>query len=200
MDNENTGAAWVFRRRGGVWSQQGPKLVGTGGVGNGWQGTSVALSSDGNTAIIGGIGDVQSDFYPYLNTGATWVFVDLAPKIASVNDLPFDQGGIAMVNWNHSVVDEAFSSKVTHYWIWRGIRAAAAPPQAMVVSRRELASRILSNEPGSEVLTIMNPQIVSSSATGEIYWQYIASVPSHALMHYSYPCPTLADSVPQGIP
>src|SRR5262249_7798690 len=28
------GAAWVFTRTGGVWSQQGPKLVGTGSVGN----------------------------------------------------------------------------------------------------------------------------------------------------------------------
>ncbi len=27
------GAAWVYTRSGGVWSQQGPKLVGTGAVG-----------------------------------------------------------------------------------------------------------------------------------------------------------------------
>jgi hypothetical protein len=53
-DNSYTGAAWVFTRSGGVWTQQGDKLVGTGAVGNANQGWSVALSADGNTAIVGG--------------------------------------------------------------------------------------------------------------------------------------------------
>ena len=33
VDNRLTGAAWVFTRSGGVWTQQGSKLVGTGAVG-----------------------------------------------------------------------------------------------------------------------------------------------------------------------
>jgi len=37
--------------------QQGPKLVGTGAVVPADQGTSVALSADGNTAIVGGYND-----------------------------------------------------------------------------------------------------------------------------------------------
>jgi lipocalin len=53
-DNSLTGAAWVFTRSGGVWSQQGNKLVGTSGVGGAWQGKSVALSANGNTAVVGG--------------------------------------------------------------------------------------------------------------------------------------------------
>ena len=53
-DNAAAGAAWVFTRSGGVWSQQGSKLVGTGAVGAAAQGCSVALSADGNTAIVGG--------------------------------------------------------------------------------------------------------------------------------------------------
>src|SRR5437763_1488226 len=47
-DNTRLGAAWVYTRSGGRWSQQGGKLVGTGAVGNNnvnvQQGTSVALS------------------------------------------------------------------------------------------------------------------------------------------------------------
>jgi hypothetical protein len=66
-DNSNTGAAWVYTRTGGVWSQQGSKLVGTGAVGAATQGFSVALSGDGNTAIMGGWADNS-------NTGAAWVF------------------------------------------------------------------------------------------------------------------------------
>ncbi len=62
------GAAWVFTRSAGIWSQQGSKLVGTGNVGNAKQGFSVALSADGNTGIVGGNED-DADF------GATWVYI-----------------------------------------------------------------------------------------------------------------------------
>jgi hypothetical protein len=67
-DNNTAGAAWVFTRSGGVWSQQGSKLVGTGAVGPfAMQGDSVALSADGNTAIVGGYNENQGE-------GAAWVF------------------------------------------------------------------------------------------------------------------------------
>jgi len=57
FDNVNTGAAWVYTRSNGVWTQQGKKLVGSGAVGKARQGVSVALSADGNTAIVGGSAD-----------------------------------------------------------------------------------------------------------------------------------------------
>jgi hypothetical protein len=66
-DTNNTGAAWVYARNAGVWTQQGAKLVGTGGVGQTLQGSSVSLSGDGNTAIVGGFGDNGA-------AGAAWVF------------------------------------------------------------------------------------------------------------------------------
>ena len=37
-DNSNAGAAWVWTRSGGVWTQQGTKLVGSGAVGDAQQG------------------------------------------------------------------------------------------------------------------------------------------------------------------
>jgi uncharacterized repeat protein (TIGR01451 family) len=66
-DNGSIGAAWVWTRSGGVWTQQGPKLVGTGAVGGSLQGSSVALSADSNTALVGGFGDNGS-------AGAAWVW------------------------------------------------------------------------------------------------------------------------------
>ena len=66
-DNNNAGATWVFTRSQGVWIQQGSKLVGTGAVGSAFQGFSVALSADGNTAISSGVHDNNT-------TGAAWVF------------------------------------------------------------------------------------------------------------------------------
>src|SRR5262249_55847023 len=48
-DNGNVGAAWVFTRSGGVWTQQGSKLAGFDAVGASNQGQSIALSAHGNT-------------------------------------------------------------------------------------------------------------------------------------------------------
>jgi hypothetical protein len=62
----STGAAWVFTRSGGVWSQLA-KLVGTDALGYAEQGSGVSLSGDGNTAIVGGPGDNRG-------IGAGWVF------------------------------------------------------------------------------------------------------------------------------
>ena len=67
LDNNLTGAAWVFTRSGGIWTQQGSKLVGSGGTVPSYQGGAVALSSDGNTAIVGGPEDNNKK-------GAVWVF------------------------------------------------------------------------------------------------------------------------------
>jgi hypothetical protein len=66
-DNKGAGAAWVFIRTGSTWTQQGAKLVGSGEVAEARFGGSVALSADGNTALIGGYGDNGG-------VGAAWVF------------------------------------------------------------------------------------------------------------------------------
>jgi hypothetical protein len=65
-DNNSAGAAWVFTRSDGVWTQQA-KLVGTGAISTAGRGSSVALSADGNTAVVGGTRDNSG-------MGAAWVF------------------------------------------------------------------------------------------------------------------------------
>ena len=73
-DNGTKGAAWVFTRTAGVWSQQGPKLTGAGEVGEGGFGTSVALSADGDTALIGAPGDsgTKGAAWVFTRSGSTW--------------------------------------------------------------------------------------------------------------------------------
>ncbi len=68
-DNSGVGATWIFTRDGGVWTQQGSKLVGTGAVGASQQGTSVSLYED--TLVVGGPNDNSG-------AGATWVFTRTA--------------------------------------------------------------------------------------------------------------------------
>ena len=67
VNNLGTGAVWVFTRSGGVWTEQGNKLVGNGAIGSANQGTAVALSADGNTMIEGGVSDSG-------DIGAAWIF------------------------------------------------------------------------------------------------------------------------------
>src|SRR5262249_31602437 len=67
QDNNLVGAAWVFTRSGGVWTQQCAKLVGTGAACSPNRGPSVALPGDGTTAIVGGPPDHNFE-------GAVWVF------------------------------------------------------------------------------------------------------------------------------
>jgi len=63
------GATWVYIRTGSVWTEQ-QKLEGTEGSPLAHQGWSVALSADGNTALVGGYAEEKGGVY----TGAAWVF------------------------------------------------------------------------------------------------------------------------------
>ncbi len=69
-DSSGTGAAWAFARSGMTWTQQ-QKLILPGDAVSGADpvefGGSVALSGDGSTALIGGVGDNSL-------VGAAWVF------------------------------------------------------------------------------------------------------------------------------
>ncbi len=69
-----TGAAWVFVRSGTAWAQQGLKLTGSGESGYGQLGRSVALSSDGNTAIAGAPLDSSQAgaAFVFARSGTTW--------------------------------------------------------------------------------------------------------------------------------
>jgi hypothetical protein len=67
LRNGNTGAAYVFALNGGSWDQQQELTANDGAVADSL-GYSVALSSDGNTALIGAFGANNA-------TGAAYVFV-----------------------------------------------------------------------------------------------------------------------------
>jgi len=66
-ENNYRGAAWIFSRQNGLLKQQGNKLIGTGNTGVVYQGYSVAISADGNTAVSGAPLDDNL-------IGAVWVF------------------------------------------------------------------------------------------------------------------------------
>jgi len=63
-ENGRVGAVWVFTRSGATWTQQGTQLTGSGEIGAGSFGSSVALSANGNVALIGGRSDNTSPKEP----------------------------------------------------------------------------------------------------------------------------------------
>jgi hypothetical protein len=87
---------WVFTRAGRIWSQQGSKLVGTGTVGDAFQGASVSLSGDGNTAIVGGAGDNN-------DIGAAWVFTRSVAVWSQQGAKLVGQGATGPAGQGHSV-------------------------------------------------------------------------------------------------
>ena len=73
VDNEKAGAAWVFTRTGSTWKQQQELTGGAEELEKGQFGGNVALSGDGNTALVGGL-------LENAQRGAVWVFTRSAGK------------------------------------------------------------------------------------------------------------------------
>lgn len=89
-DNGGAGAVWIFTRSGAAWTQQGEKLVGSGGVGSlVQQGYSVALSSDGSTAIVGSFSDNNIKGAAWIWTRSAGLWSQQGPKLVASNSSPF---------------------------------------------------------------------------------------------------------------
>lgn len=65
--NGTRGAAFTFQRQGTTWSRLGSTLTGAGERVNGFYGSSVALSADGQTALVGAPDDNEG-------VGAAWAY------------------------------------------------------------------------------------------------------------------------------
>ncbi|HQN96088.1 MAG TPA: hypothetical protein PLM61_06940 [Thermoanaerobaculales bacterium] len=95
-DADGAGAAWVFTRANGAWSQQGSKVTGNGAVGAAGLGTSVAISSDGSRALAGGPEDDSG-------AGAAWIFTRAGTVWAQEGDKLVGGGAIGPAHQGQSV-------------------------------------------------------------------------------------------------
>jgi hypothetical protein len=73
FDNSGAGAAWIFTRSNGVWTQQ-TKLTATGAIGKPGLGARAAISADGAAVVLSGPLDNQTSQIPI---GAAWVFAQI---------------------------------------------------------------------------------------------------------------------------
>lgn len=96
--NTDQGSVYVFLRSGGAWSQQA-KLAASDGAAEDFFGTAVALSSDGNTALIGvwqddvsGNAD-QGSAYVFLRSGGTW---SQQAQLTAADGAAYDEFGFTL--------------------------------------------------------------------------------------------------------
>ncbi len=101
--NNDQGAAWGFSRSGSGWKEQGPKLTGGGAGPEAHFGSSVALSGDGSTAVVGarGADDGSGAASVFTNTGTGWV--EQGPALAGGDEAGEGFGDSVALSFDGSV-------------------------------------------------------------------------------------------------
>jgi hypothetical protein len=170
-DNSGSGAAWMFSRTGGVWSQRGSKLVGNGVTTSMGNSMGVALSRDGNTAVVGNPGDSGG-------TGATWVFTRTVPT----NTHDYGDNGMSGIAWRDSAGDTAI-------WLMNGATVTSSagigtlPTTWSIVGQRDFDGNgtydlLWRDTTGDTAIWFMNgTNVTSTMAIGNIppIWNVIAT-------------------------
>jgi len=120
-DNGRAGAVWIWTRSGGVWTQQGPKLVGSGsvkvGIQTAQQGSSVAISGDGNTALVAGIdaGERVGALWVWTRSGGVWSQQGARLVASDPVESGYQGTSAALSADGNTAMTRAFSGGV---WVW----------------------------------------------------------------------------------
>ena len=107
-----------------------------------------------------------------------------SPAIAAVEDYPDDQGGMAVISWDPSYLDEYPHQVVTDYAVWRRM---VDPPEREDV------------DPTSIALEVGLPLDVVDELTAS-GWAYVGNVPASYWPVYGCDAPTYGDSTASGTP
>ncbi|MGB2980926.1 MAG: kelch repeat-containing protein [Candidatus Zixiibacteriota bacterium] len=118
------------------------------------------------------------------------------PRMASVTDVPNDQGKQASVIWDQSYLDDEESAlAITEYSVWRRAEAershvwdAASPEVKVVANIDEMLSHLNLALPGDRFL------VTGTEASSSSVWVFIATVPAMQFEQYAYDAPTECDS------
>jgi uncharacterized protein (DUF2345 family) len=106
-NNNRTGAAYVFTRTSGVWTQQGSKLTADDGVADDVFGSSVSV--DGDTAIIGASGNETDKGAAYVFTRTSGVWTQ-QPKLTAPDGSEVDWFGSSVSMDGDTVVVGAYNN------------------------------------------------------------------------------------------
>lgn len=197
--------AWKDARSGGSQDLYAQHLSAAGAIA--WDGNGVAIStaigdqglpavtSDGNGGAIVAWDDTRSgagyDIYAQ-NVERFGHIGDPAPHLASVRDVPLDQGGEVKASWNASYLDADPFDGVTDYRVWRSV-----PPE-MLARARLGAARV--STVAAEAAADPGVLLARVDGTATTYWEYVSTAPAAQLAGYSSVVATTGDSVAAGNP
>jgi hypothetical protein len=153
-DAKRVGAAWLMTRSGSTFSQAGHKVEGGGEIAKGWFGSSVALSGDGMSALIGGSKDGTT-------TGAVWSFASIAhgpPEVSSIHPKSGPSRGGTLV----SIRGSGFKLGST-------VTIGSSASSVEVVSETELRARTSATEPGTYEVVVSDSSGASSEGPSFTY-------------------------------
>jgi hypothetical protein len=105
------------------------------------------------------------------------------PTIASVEDVPLDQGGNVVVSWDASGWDVFNLQTITHYSVWRAMDAVSMSARAALV------------EPGQVGEDFSGPAWrVEHTDAGDYYWEWVGNQSAYYFAGYTHTTPTWYDS------
>jgi len=149
------------------------------------------LVSDGAGGAIVCWADFRSGVYTHIYAQRVEAFGRLGnpePMLASVRDVPNDQGGHVKASWNASYLDAPPYDEIFTYEVWRSIPPAAAAAALRAGARLERAGEPAPVGPGRGIRY--------TTLDGVTYaWEYVGSEPARRFASYSYDVPTTGDSV-----
>jgi hypothetical protein len=161
-EDNGLGAAWVFKQRGSTWVEQGAPLVGgEGEEGLARFGSSVALSADGGTALVGGPQDVEQQVDGYGNRGAVWVFVSGPPSATTSGALNVSA---ATATLNGNVDPNGLAS--TAYFEYGTTTAYGQSTAAQTVGASEESGPLAADIGGLAPKTTYHFRVVAESSAG----------------------------------
>ncbi len=198
-------AVWIDTRGGIIAGTDlyAQRVMPSGALGPGWPGNGVPIcnavgSQDSHVAIPdGAMGAIvawrdfrsgESDVHAQRIERLGYLGMP-EPVIASVRDVPNDQGAKVKLSWYASYLDREPTSYVDQYWIFRSVAPNLAS-QGVARGARLTSDPSEAAEPGRAAI------LATGQGAETYFWEFLAYQQAyHSLDGYSYVAPTLTDSM-----
>ncbi len=172
-----------------------------------WTADGVALStaagyqlaptvvSDGAGGAIVAWDDGRSIYYHdiYAQRVDPWGYLGAQPSVASVRDVPNDEGGVVKVSWHASPLDSFPAYSIAEYLVYRSV-----PPN--LAARRLDDGAVAVSEMDANRQPDRRGLLARRLGAATLFWEYLGTVTARRLPGYSYLAPTAGDSVGGSFP
>jgi hypothetical protein len=152
--------------------------------------TTPCIAEDGSGGAIVAWDDYRNAYHDIyaqrIERNGYWGYP--APEIASVSDVPADQGGYVNLQWDASRLDPWPEELIDHYSLWRALDPAQAA--AMLKSGAILVSGV-SELPFDAGDRVLRWERVSGT---DYYWELVATQIANGYEHYARLLPSPFDS------